>query len=198
MSSALCYLSASSNSAPIPSPESLSGISRLTPTVDQAGPGEVAPAAGQGLEAAGALDGTSYLIRHSFQQIGKRQPTVKNLSHPAWQWDEQAVQSTNQRMEGLAINTLLVQLYQPELLTTGPAAKVPSGKGFSAGAADAAGAVSPQGPVWIGKDFRLDGTPRAPFEGTAAGSSSASRRPHWRRGHWHTVLHGEKRQSRRM
>ena len=22
--------------------------------------------------------------------------------------------------------------------------------------------------------------------------------PHWRRGHWHTVLHGEKRQSRRM
>jgi hypothetical protein len=24
------------------------------------------------------------------------------------------------------------------------------------------------------------------------------RRPHWRRGHWHTVLHGEKRQRRRM
>ena len=22
--------------------------------------------------------------------------------------------------------------------------------------------------------------------------------PHWRRGHWHTVLHGEKRQNRRM
>jgi hypothetical protein len=124
-----------------------------------------------------ALDGTSTLTRHSFQQIGERQPTV----------------------EGLAINALLVQLYQPELLTTGPAAKVPSGKGFSAGSADDSGVVTPHGPVWIGKDFRLDGTPRAPSEGTAAGiSSSAPRRPHWRRGHWHTVLHGEKRQSRRM
>jgi hypothetical protein len=113
-----------------------------------------------------ALDGTSYLTRHSFQQIGERQPTVEDLSHPAWQWDEQAVQSTNQRMEGLAINALLVQLYQPELLTTGPAAKVRSGKGFSAGSADDTGAVRPQGPVWIGKDFRLDRTPRAPSEGT--------------------------------
>jgi hypothetical protein len=84
---------------------------------------------------------------------------VEDLSHPAWQWDEQAVQSTNQRMEGLAINALLVQLYQPELLTTGPAAKVPSGKGFSAGTADDSGAVTPQGPVWIGKDFRLGRTP---------------------------------------
>ena len=57
----------------------------------------------------------------------------------------------------------------------------------------------PRGTVWIGKDFRLDRTPRAPSEGTAAGgTSSASRRPHWRRGHWHTVLHGEKRLNRRM
>ena len=37
------------------------------------------------------------------------------------EWDEQAVQSINQRMEGLAINA--------------PAAKVASGKGFSVGAA---------------------------------------------------------------
>jgi hypothetical protein len=146
-----------------------------------------------------ALDGTSYLTRHSFAQIGERQPTGDDMSHPAYEWDEQAVLSTNQRMEGLAINALLVQLYQPELLTTGPAAKVPSGKGFSAGSADDSGAVTPQGPVWIGKDFRLDRTPRAASEGTTAGTSSGvSRRPHWRRGHWHTVLHGEKRQSRRM
>ncbi len=146
-----------------------------------------------------ALDGTSYLTRHSFEQIGERNPTVDDLSHPAWQWDEQAVQSTNQRMEGLAINALLVQLYQPDLLSTGPAAKVRSGKGF-AGAADSASTVSPQGPVWIGKDFRLDRTPRAATPGSPAGSagSGTTRRPHWRRGHWHTVLHGEKRQSQRM
>jgi hypothetical protein len=96
---------------------------------------------------------------------------VEDLSHPAWQWAEQAVQGTNQRMKGLAINALLVQLYQPELLSTGPAAKVRSGKGFAA-AADPTGTVSPQGPVWIGKDFRLDRTPRAPSEGpTGAGAT---------------------------
>jgi hypothetical protein len=54
------------------------------------------------------IDGTSYLTRHSYEQIGERNHTVEDLSHPAWQWDEQAVQSTNQRMEGLAINALLV------------------------------------------------------------------------------------------
>ncbi|MEB3209684.1 MAG: hypothetical protein VKK63_12330, partial [Synechococcus sp.] len=30
-----------------------------------------------------ALDGTSYLTRHSFEQIGERNPTVDDLSHPA-------------------------------------------------------------------------------------------------------------------
>ena len=146
-----------------------------------------------------ALDGTSYLTRHSFAQIGERQPTGDDMSHPAYEWDEQAVLSTNQRMEGLAINALLVQLYQPELLSTGPAAKVRSGKGFAA-AGDTTSAVIPQGPVWIGKDFRLDRTPSAATPGAPAGSggSNTARRPHWRRGHWHTVLHGEKRQSRRM
>jgi hypothetical protein len=120
-----------------------------------------------------ALDGTSHLTRHSFEQIGERNPTVNDLSHPAWQWDEQAVLSTNQRMEGLAINALLVQLYQPELLTTGPAAKVPSGKGFSRGG-DPDGAASPQGPVWIGKDFRLDRTPSAATPGAPAGSGGSN------------------------
>jgi len=94
-----------------------------------------------------------------------------------------------------------VQLYQPELLSTGPAAKVRSGKGF-AGAADPEGMVSPQGPVWIGKDFRLDRSPRAAASNSTSeggsGGGSTARRPHWRRGNWHTVLHGEKRQSRRM
>ena len=46
------------------------------------------------------LAGSSYLTRHSSQQIGERNPTVQDISHPAWLWDEQAVQS--QRMEGLA------------------------------------------------------------------------------------------------
>ena len=141
-----------------------------------------------------------HAVGHAAPLHSKR-PTT--LSHPAWQWDEQAVQSTNQRMEGLASNALLVQLYQPDLLSTGPAAKVRIGK-VLAGGGDPDGTVSPQGPVWIGEDFRLDRTPRAaaststPGGGSGGGNNSTPRRPHWRRGHWHTVLHGEKRQSRRM
>jgi hypothetical protein len=52
----------------------------------------------------------------------------------------------------------------------------------------------PQGPAWIGKDFWLDRTPRAPAAGDTPGSSSSASR----RGHWHAILHGEKRQRRRM
>jgi hypothetical protein len=85
------------------------------------------------------------------------------------------------------------------LITTGPAAKVPSAKGFSAGGVDDTGAVKPQGPGWIGKDFRLDPTPRSPAASDPADtSSSASRRSPGHRGHWHTILHGEKRHNRRM
>jgi hypothetical protein len=51
-----------------------------------------------------------------------------SYSSNSWQWDEQAVQSINQRMEGLTIN--------------GPAAKVASGKGFSVCAADHTAASS--------------------------------------------------------
>jgi hypothetical protein len=54
-----CNRTASSYSAPIPSPESSSGISRyrfaglrLHAHMDQAGQAQVAPAAGKGLEAA--------------------------------------------------------------------------------------------------------------------------------------------------
>jgi hypothetical protein len=61
-------------------------------------------------------------------------------------------------------------------------------------------AAKPTRSVWISKDFRFDLTPRASRcnASAAGGSNSASRWLHWRRGHWHTVLHGEKPQSRRM
>jgi hypothetical protein len=48
-----------------------------------------------------ALDGSIHLTIHSIQQIGERHTTVENLILPYWLWDKQAVQSTNQRMEGL-------------------------------------------------------------------------------------------------
>ena len=48
-------------------------------------------------------------------------------------------------------------------------------------------------------NFGLDLMNWAPSRASPAGSSSGTTsQPHWRRGHWHTVLHGEKRQSRLM
>ena len=108
------------------------------------------------------------------------------------------MQSISQRMEDLAINALLLQLYQPELLSTGPAAKVASSKGF-AGGVDQAGGVNSQGPVWIAKDCRLDRTPRAATANSSGGVAAAPPGgPTGDGGTWHTVLHGEKRQSFRM
>ena len=50
--------------------------------------------------------------------------------------------------------------------------------------------------------FRLDRSPTADASnctsGAGSGGGSTAPRLHWRRGHWHTVLHGEKRQSSRM
>ena len=51
----------------------------------------------------------------------------------------------------------------------------------------------------VRQGLRLDRTPSVVASiSTSGGGSGTPRRPHWRRGHWHTVLHGEKRQSRRM
>ena len=53
-------------------------------------------------------------------------------------------------------------------------------------------------PVVIVTDLRAMADWKPPQSQRIGGISSASRRPHWRRGHWHTILHGEKRQRRRM
>lgn len=44
------------------------------------------------------------------------QVTADDLTFAAWKWEQQAEQSTNQRMAVLAINAPLVQLYQPNLV----------------------------------------------------------------------------------
>lgn len=91
----------------------------------------------------------------------------------------------------IAINSLLVHLYEPELITVDPAPKVASGTGFAQGPGK-----SPLGPTWIGKGFRYQRE-----KTTAPGGQEQARgnvRAHWRRGHWHTVLHGKKKQERRI
>lgn len=91
----------------------------------------------------------------------------------------------------IAINSLLVHLYEPELITTDPIPKPSSGTGFGGSPGK-----SPLGPTWIGKGFRYQRE-----KTNAPGGQEQSRgnvRAHWRRGHWHTVLHGKGRQERRV
>lgn len=88
----------------------------------------------------------------------------------------------------IAINSLLVHLYEPELITTD--ARPPSkGIGFSSGK------KQPLAATWIGKTFkRKSERQQAKSDPTTKGNV----RSHWRRGHWHTVLHGAGRQERRV
>jgi hypothetical protein len=91
----------------------------------------------------------------------------------------------------IAINSLLVHLYEPELITTDAAPKFSSGAGFGKGLGK-----SPLGPTWIGKGFRYQREKTKPLGGQE--QAKASVRAHWRRGHWHTILHGKGKQERRV
>lgn len=91
----------------------------------------------------------------------------------------------------IAINSLLVHLYEPELITTDPTPKASSGTGFGGSPGK-----SPLGPTWIGKGFRYQREKTNAPGGQEQGRGNV--RAHWRRGHWHTVLHGKGRQERRV
>lgn len=88
----------------------------------------------------------------------------------------------------VGMNSLLVHLYEPELITTDSPESVRRGFG-----ADPKGSRT-MPPTWIGKLFR-----RVEQRHTrAAQAIGRSPRTHWRRGHWHTVVCGKGRQDREM
>lgn len=87
----------------------------------------------------------------------------------------------------IAINSLLVHLYEPELITTDKTT-VTKGLGFSSGK------KQPFPVTWIGKTFKRESQKRE----QPATESKSQVRSHWRRGHWHTVLFGKGRQERRV
>lgn len=91
----------------------------------------------------------------------------------------------------IAINSLLVHLYEPELITTDAIPKISSGTGFGRGPGK-----SPLGPTWIGKGFRYVREKTGGSAGQEQGRGNV--RAHWRRGHWHTILHGKGKQERRV
>lgn len=88
----------------------------------------------------------------------------------------------------IAVNSLLVHLYEPELITT-DSQPVTKGVGFSGQK------KTPLSPTWIGKTFRNIGERHRPKPESLTRSNVRS---HWRRGHWHSVCVGPKRSERRV
>ena len=88
----------------------------------------------------------------------------------------------------IALNYLLVHLYEPELVTTDPRPAT-KGIGFSGKS------KIPLSPTWIGKTFRNASERHRP---KIEDSARSNVRSHWRRGHWHSVCVGPKRSERRV
>jgi hypothetical protein len=101
------------------------------------------------------------------------------------------VRSLTDAIGRIAVNSLLVHLYEPELITTDKSLSFRSGTGFCS--QDSSSRTLPA--TWIGKSFRSVSDRERP---RSEGPSRGPVQPHWRRGHWHTVLHGPRRSERRM
>lgn len=90
------------------------------------------------------------------------------------------------RITRIAINSLLVHLYEPELITADESSTT-KGVGFSSRK------KQPLPATWIGKTFKHQSQKRETSQDT-----KSHVRSHWRRGHWHTVIFGKGRQERRV
>jgi len=90
----------------------------------------------------------------------------------------------------IAVNSLLVHLYEPELITTDK--KRPTrGLGFSGSKKQSLA------PTWIGKTFKRKSEGRSP----ASKDEKAAKgwvRPHWRRGHWRSQAVGPGKLERKV
>jgi hypothetical protein len=95
------------------------------------------------------------------------------------------------QMASIVVNTLMTYLYEPELIEDDNAS------GHQRHTQHRSRRGRAREPIWIGKNFRVT---RRSAQGGAGSSApgAVSLRPHWRRGHWHTVVCGERRQERRV
>lgn len=85
----------------------------------------------------------------------------------------------------LTVNAILCLQHRPELQTDEPAETRQRGFGK---------ASSYRGSIrWLGRDYRRRCSSSGSSTGTGTGKA-----PHWRRGHWHRVVHGAGRAMRRL
>lgn len=89
----------------------------------------------------------------------------------------------------VAINSLLVHLYEPELITTDKIETVTRGRGFANSSTK-----QPLPATWIGKSFRNER--KTEKRKNVSDGARASVRSHWRTGHWHSYCIGVGRKER--
>ncbi len=96
------------------------------------------------------------------------------------------------------VNLLLLMNQQPDIITEEyiPSKIVPLQKKYKVQSD-----IKPRAISWVGKDFTtrvVKLKPKQDEDFLVVGGSKRKLRPHWRRGHWHTVLKGAKRKERKM
>ena len=96
------------------------------------------------------------------------------------------------------VNLILLMNQQPDIITEEyiPSKIVPLQKKYKVQSN-----IKPRAICWVGKDFTtrvVKLKPKQNEDFLVVGGSKRKLRPHWRRGHWHTVLKGAKRKERKM
>ena len=96
------------------------------------------------------------------------------------------------------VNLILLMNQQPDIITEEyiPSKIVPLQKKYKVQSD-----IKPRAICWVGKDFTtrvVKLKPKQDEEFLVVSGSKRKLRPHWRRGHWHTVLKGAKRKERKM
>ena len=96
------------------------------------------------------------------------------------------------------VNLILLMNQQPDIITEEyiPSKIVPLQKKYKVQSD-----IKPRAICWVGKDFTtrvVKLKPKQDEDKLVVGGDKRKLRPHWRRGHWHTVLKGAKRKERKM
>lgn len=126
--------------------------------------------------------GVSYLSGFSYSDKPDNPKERERVILDYLESDPKTVGQVTNRMTGIAVNTLMAMLCEPELIEVGelpPASRSP--RGFLSEEPS----TGPLPPVWIGRNYRRPIEPR-----TISIGDGPPRRPHWRRGHWKNVRCG--------
>ena len=150
-------------------------------------------------------DGATYLASCLFDPVAQaQQPEHTDFSSSHWQWDAAGVRGTAARMEQLAVHAFLVQLYAQALVAEGEIPPDPTARGFGGGNSKEKGKAKGKGtdavvlpPVWLGRDYRVQGQPAEGLVQATDAIRTDPRRggdnqpapsgPHWRRGYWRAL-----------